>query len=311
MRRLVWLIDAYGAGVLLLLALRVVIGERWVVIALANTFLPFVLAPCLLLALLRLHWRRRALALLNAMPALLLLTHVLPLLLPREPVMPNEESQFQIFSYNVLAGNDREPMISDLILAANADIVLLQDVHPNAARTLETTFIGEYPHIRFHIGERRGWMSLSRLAFVDEPAFNEDTGYLRTTISVTGEPITVYNVHLASPNTPEGLDFDTRSRQLDELVADGARRSHPVVMMGDFNFNDWSEPYGRIAAYLRDAHRERGWGLGFTRDIAGEFPIARIDFAFFSAGLQAVDFQTSAASYGSDHRPIVAVFGLD
>lgn len=304
-----WLIDAYGAGVLLLLALRILIGERWGVIALANTFLHFILAPCLLLALLRLRWRRRVLAWLNMVPALLLLTYYAPQFLPRPaPPPPNAES-LTVLSYNVRSGQGRETLLADIVREANADMVLLQDLHPEAADTLETLFATEYPQRVFRIAERRGWMIMSRRAFAEAPLYRAEDGYLRATVMVAGQRVTVYNVHLYSPSTDSGLDFATRTRQLDALLEDvDAISAHPVIMMGDFNFSEWSEPYARISSIHHDAHRVRGWGLGLTRDIAGDIPIARIDFAFYSAGLQAVDFQTSVTSYGSDHRPIVAVF---
>ena len=38
----------------------------------------------------------------------------------------------------------------------------------------------------------------------------------------------------------------------------------PLIVIGDFNLTDQQSLYTSLTRHLRDAHREGGWGMGFT-----------------------------------------------
>lgn len=304
-RWVVTLVDVYGGLVVLLLGTRLVIGERWDVIALANMFLHFILLPCIPLALLRLFRRSQGFALLNVIPALFLVGYYGPTFLPH-PAQAPEEYEVSVFSYNVRGGYSEErvlPMIDE----ADADVVLLQDLRAEAATTFPALLEAEYPYQFSSMKGQRGWLTLSRLP-LDEPHADQDLGFLRVVVPLGEGSLALYSVHLVSPLTefyaPDyRLDFETRGHQLDGLVEVADEETMPVLMMGDFNFTEWSEPYGRIAAHYNDAYRMIGWGPGLTRDV-GEFPLARIDFAFYGPSLRVMEARTWSYSASSDHRPL-------
>jgi hypothetical protein len=124
-------------------------------------------------------------------------------------------------------------------------------------------------------------------------------------------PMAIWNVHLIPPfrGLPQWHD-----QQVAALVADIAGTDGPLIMAGDFNATDQSATYRAINRYLNNAHREAGWGFGFT------FPappytkglpfypglLYRIDHIFYSDHFVAYDARTLAISAGSDHLPIMA-----
>ena len=86
--------------------------------------------------------------------------------------------------------------------------------------------------------------------------------------------------------------------QLDQL-------KNPAVVMGDFNMSDQQQSYTMMERRFQDAHRSRGWELGFTYAPLGNFKLAvlRIDYIFVSPEIAIMDTYLGEYS-GSDHRPI-------
>jgi endonuclease/exonuclease/phosphatase (EEP) superfamily protein YafD len=130
----------------------------------------------------------------------------------------------------------------------------------------------------------------------------------------------LYNIHPTSPGSVE-LSIEPRGEELDfalELIAAG---TNPVVLMGDFNMEPFGRDYDRVSSQLTDAWAQVGEGPGFTypdyrypqAQVNARFstrlpaPIIRIDYIFYSAGLEAVAAQVWPDSGGSDHRPVYAV----
>jgi len=85
-RAFIVLAAVYGIGLILLLVVRWVIGEQWMVIALLNSGLHLLLMPALVLLPLTILLRRRRLAVLLAPAFVLFVVWYLPLFLPR-PVL--------------------------------------------------------------------------------------------------------------------------------------------------------------------------------------------------------------------------------
>jgi endonuclease/exonuclease/phosphatase family metal-dependent hydrolase len=92
----------------------------------------------------------------------------------------------------------------------------------------------------------------------------------------------------------------------------------PVILAGDLNAPEHSQPYALVAAHLENAHRAAGSGLGFTYPSSAvrllgavpAFPVVRIDHVFFSRHFVALRADTLEDSGGSDHRPVLAVLAL-
>jgi endonuclease/exonuclease/phosphatase (EEP) superfamily protein YafD len=136
----------------------------------------------------------------------------------------------------------------------------------------------------------------------------------KVVLRLPGGPITVFNVH---PLRTGG--WQHRYRQIASLLEEEVfREKTPVILGGDFNAPDHSQLYELVAGRLKNAHREAGFGFGFTYPSSevrafGLFrapPVVRIDHIFFSDRFVALRAGTIDKSGGSDHRPVFAELGL-
>jgi endonuclease/exonuclease/phosphatase (EEP) superfamily protein YafD len=82
---------------------------------------------------------------------------------------------------------------------------------------------------------------------------------------------------------------------------------------------DLMTAYGLITTTMRDAHRDRGWGLGHTLLVPRGFelglphnlPGLRLDYLFYSPEITALDIEVVSGETGSDHLPLVGRFELE
>lgn len=155
-------------------------------------------------------------------------------------------------------------------------------------------------------------------------------------INVKGDTIRIYNAHLQSmsiksediENTyyaigneesfkKEGRNvarrlrkgFIARGHQVELLLEQIKNSPYPVIVCGDFNDIPFSYTYSRLAEQLQNAFVEAGTGVGATYN--GPLPFLRIDNQFYSAGLQAYDYETHYEMGLSDHFPVSAKYVLE
>jgi endonuclease/exonuclease/phosphatase family metal-dependent hydrolase len=90
----------------------------------------------------------------------------------------------------------------------------------------------------------------------------------------------------------------------------------PVVAMGDWNHPDHGPLYREITGGLRDAHREAGWGYGWTFPddmssvLAGGGPWLRLDYILTSPAWQVMVCEVEADAEQAQHRAVAAVLVL-
>ncbi|MDM8532800.1 endonuclease/exonuclease/phosphatase family protein [Anaerolineales bacterium HSG25] len=114
------------------------------------------------------------------------------------------------------------------------------------------------------------------------------------------------------------------------LARDIRNEKNPLILAGDFNTTDQSEGYYIIQKYLKDVHKEIGYGLGFTFPakkysalltpfpginysfwlVFPNHPFVRIDYIFYSQHFHPYSFRILPVATGSDHFPIVAEVSL-
>ena len=84
----------------------------------------------------------------------------------------------------------------------------------------------------------------------------------------------------------------------------------PILVVGDLNFTDQEHEYKLLTGTLEDAHRESGWGMGFSFSRLPSSGIAmwRIDYVLYSKEFVVLNTQTGEFN-GSDHRPVIAILG--
>ncbi|MGQ9887868.1 MAG: endonuclease/exonuclease/phosphatase family protein [Aggregatilineales bacterium] len=326
----------YALGLLAYLLLRLAAGDRWWWLAFLHNFAPFYFAPLLILLPTALLLRDRASAF-RLLP--LLAVGALwfgPLWLPDNAdsaAAAHGANQLEVASFNILYNNPRLDDAIAWLRAADADIVLLQEVTPANRRRLLTALGDAYP---YDDRQLRGTtqLTLSRLPLVS--AGEVDLGRWwarRLEVDHGGQRVAVYNVHLPMPvgetrrlswlPMPAAVvrlaplelalhyNETQRNASLRALLDILVQEPLPFIAAGDFNTSDSAIIYGELRAALRDSFREAGWGPGATwpaglgDDGLPAFlpPLVRIDYVWHSADFRALRAETGPP-LGSDHLPL-------
>jgi endonuclease/exonuclease/phosphatase family metal-dependent hydrolase len=214
-----------------------------------------------------------------------------------------------------------DPMVA-VIRDADADVVALQECTLAAYERFEAEFAEEYPYRYASVaGQRFSSLALlSRYEILEEETLPvEQMRLLRVVLDVAGRPVTVFNAHPANPGLAQ-YDSEPRHEDLLFLLEQTALESNPVIVMGDFNTQEFSEDYDLVAAQFIDSFREL-----HPEDLGATFPdysqpqalvnawlprwtppILRIDYVWHDASFAAQEVYVWPESSGSDHRALFA-----
>ena len=239
-----------------------------------------------------------------------------------KPVAPPTAPTISVITFNVQGSNAELDQAVDWLLAADADVVVLQETgegfDPRLARLYEV--YASEAHIEGSVRVFSRFRILSReiIDLEDAPGWLA----LRLTLDHDGRDLAVYAVHLALPrrhkeillrmNLDFALNYDEtrRNAQIRRLVDILRDDDTPFVLAGDFNMSDSSLIYAEIADEIEDAWRAAGTGAGRTWPLAEEIgwprvihPLLRIDYIWHSAHFRAAEARLGAA-IGSDHLPL-------
>ena len=292
-------------------------GDLWFVDALSYV-LPWLFAPLIvLLPAVLLHHSRLLLILVATPTALFLLTYG-HLYLPRWPVRAAGPT-FTVMAYNVLYRNANADGIAASIKAHAPDFFGLRELEQPMAQALESRFADRYPYRRVE----PGCGFFSRYPILRYEAFQlaqgEGQWAQQLVLDVDGHPVNVLNVHPRSPplrgfrpfglplGIPTGFANQGRDADVRDVLVRLEEVDSPLIVIGDFNLTDQQGLYISLTRHLRDAHRESGWGMGFTftRFPRLGLPLWRIDYVFHSPDLVALSTAVGDCG-GSDHRPVIA-----
>lgn len=270
LRRLVGVgVALYALSTIVILLLRLTIGERWDVIARLNTGLHLVLAPTLILFPVTLLARLPRIACLLLPAVLTLVIHYAGLFLPQTITVPPAAPRFTLLTYNLHSETEAVQPLIDLVRAVNADVVIVQELSGVAAEHFDAQLADQYPYRFLHpvLNPYNGRGLLSRYPVVDEQTWPEvfpiPVRLQRATIEIGDTPVTLYNLH-APPSFPiwgEPLDHRPRAQQIADLLEMAAADSGAVILAGDFNISDFDENYAHITATYTDSFRAVGLGL--------------------------------------------------
>lgn len=243
------------------------------------------------------------------------------------------EVPLSLLTFNIHAEEAHLAPMVDVIRAAGADVVTLQEVSFPAAEYCARALAADYPHQALH---PNGYASAGQAVFSKFPiradaywrneAIPNALGHQRVVLDIAGREIVVYNAHPVHPGMV-GPKFNARPR--DYEVSDLLRRAHaetlPVIIMGDLNLTDQSNDYARLASRYADAFREVGRGMGFTfpdwrASNARGFPTShhlffvppfmRLDYVFHDRTFRALEARVINDATGSDHRPLFVRLAL-
>ena len=242
----------------------------------------------------------------------------------------NAEPKLRVATYNVhgCVGMDKqrsESRIADVIASLEADIVGLQELDQNRARSAAVDQAGAIAkqlgwHHFFHPAMRRaeelyGDAILSRYPIAVRQAVElpgNPPWYCRETRGITwAEAATPLGlVHIV--NTHFGLGRLERRLQAQLLTSaewlGSVTPEMPVVVLGDFNSVPWSPAYRAIARELHDVRRLVASPFSM-RTYPTKFPALAVDHIFITPALKAVSMHVhrdAAARVASDHFPLVA-----
>jgi vancomycin resistance protein VanJ len=318
--RLVWLpfwvgLWLFGLGLLVWYPLRWWPGDRLLPVRLANYFMPWLLMgliPGVIVAGLTHRFR---LALVLAIPTLLMGLTFAPLFLPRTPAALAARTPMKVMSYNVWGRNQNITAAAAVIRQAQPDILLLQEVTWPIAHTLKDELADLYPDNELHVAYEpsMGQAILSRYPLIPTGASYNKGRTQKAVVDTPDGPMAVWNVH---PHAP--LAWSRQYQQISALAEEIAAVDGPLIVGGDFNTTDQAETYRLVNQHLNNAHWQAGWGFGFTfpahtprfKRVPIITPLVRIDHIFYSDHFFARHAGTLSTSGGSDHLPVVAELSL-
>lgn len=266
-------------------------------------------------------WRRPSSLLVLLAAGVVVFGPVMGLVIPWERLWSSapQGTPLRVMSCNMhYARHDVAPL-DELIGTFNPDIVLLQEWHRDNHSTLLTKpdwhmhrtgslFIAS----RFPI--RR---SLILGKFSMDPEGAVESHELDWPASTSAGPLTVFNLHLASPRRGLAKVADDQAggaesiiansdlrRTQSRFIADHARKvAGPLLLAGDFNTPTESVLFRSIWHEQTDAFSRAGWGWGYTfktRTLA-----TRIDHILLGKGWHCARAWVGP-SVGSPHRPVLA-----
>ncbi len=318
-----YLIAVVGWGVL-----RLLFWDRWWWLFLLNTFAIYLFLPLPLAAGAAGFTRRRELWIGCGLVVMLGVGLFGPSFLPRRPASRPETPTLTVMTYNMLGYNAHPQDVVEALLAADADLVAIQELNPAAAREIQRQLSDDYPYQILDPQEGvvgMGVISRYPLTEAGETLPGQWIGTPQVLrLDFDGAPITVLHFHpyptmVGAPAMMEAL-IRAREEQVQAVIDFVKAHPGPVIAPVDFNAGEWGGAYTLLTSQLHDAWRGAGWGLGHTfpgadspgssrasvGGIAVPMWLVRIDYIFHSD-----DFRSLAAHLGpwdgvSDHRPVIA-----
>lgn len=207
---------------LVVLLLRWLVGERWLLIGLINNELHLFLILSLILGVISLLIGRWRPAIFSIPPVFLLVSWYGVTFIPHQITVPEGAKPLAVLAFNAHAEQKvLEPMVA-LLSQANADVVALQELSIPAAERFVEALGDKYPYQKLHPDENpfRGRGVLSRYPITVDRSWPVEypisIRLQRVEMDVEGTPIVLYNFH-AFPSTPiwgQGLDLGPRGNRL-------------------------------------------------------------------------------------------------
>jgi len=286
------------------------LDESSTLLILADGLTALLVPPALLALGIGLRQRSRALTLLSAATAAVLLWTTIPAIgLPdRAPPPAGTSPALRLFHANLHAANPDVAAIAEEIRAAGPDLVALQEVDPDAAAgLLRSGVLARFPYAVTEIRNGPPGIALwSRFPLADPEVL--DTGgmpRIRATVLLGARRLRFYNVHVVAPVGEDRARWKAELRRIEEELG---RERGPVVVAGDFNATRHHPSFRRLLRHrLADVHerRGRGWATTWPRDRWPLPPLMRLDHILVSPDI-GVRSATEGHGQGSDHRPIIA-----
>lgn len=297
-----------GIGILLVVVVaRFVAWDDRYSLSLLNSETVWIFLPAYFVAVAAWCFRRWLLAALATVAVVFHVAMLATTVGSTEPVTDAARAapRLRVVTANVRFDNfDRDALAHEL-LAADADVVLLQEITPGWVRALSAAgFDAEYPYSVNYPNGAGGQAVYSRLPLLDvQRAMREFWPTYSARIEVGGRAVSLVDVHAIGP--PQGMD---KHRDTVDSILDVTRSMpEPRVVAGDFNATPYNETMHRFEALgLDSAFERRGRGLDVTWPNGERLfpPPIQVDHVLVDDGIVVLDVDTLRGT-GSDHQPIV------
>lgn len=218
--------------------------------------------------------------------------------------------QLDVVQMNLRFNNDRPDDAAGVLIAADPDVILLQEMTWNNRVVLER-LKSTHPHQLACYTERVGSVAiLSKLPFVEGGLSDcqRFEGYAAAQLVWQGKPFTVATFHSRWPWPA------SQNEQIARLHGRFSTLPEPKLLAGDFNAAPWSEAVQRVARWSRTAVISgliHSWGPRLAGPTTGNpWPMLAIDQTLVSDGVGPVS-RERLGSGGSDHFAILTVVVFD
>jgi endonuclease/exonuclease/phosphatase (EEP) superfamily protein YafD len=278
-------------------------GGLWWPLDLTSHFRPHYMVTSLLVAMALLALRGWRMAVLAGAAAAINAAMIAPMWLP--PATPVAGPGLRLMSINLDVNNDRADLVTEVVRAADPDVLILLEVNDRWEREL-ASLQAAYPHGRVHArADGFGLALLARVPIEDLDVVYWGTGAIPSMVgevsTADGDSLCIVATHPVPPSGGEGSR--RRNEHLAEMAEFVADVAGPVVVMGDLNVTPWS-PYFR-SLVDRAGLRRAGRGIDPTwPDTFAAIGIP-IDHCLHTAEVVVIEHDVGG-SVGSDHRPLLA-----
>lgn len=216
---------------------------------------------------------------------------IAPAAFPGDPV---SQPQLSVYSHNLRFDNGSPDALLAQIIAADPDVVVLQEISASNAEVLEKLARRYRNQLLCPFASVGGVAILTRARLLDKEGCLEGQGVAWLRVGTEAGPLTVVGVHLHWP-WPYG-----QPEQISEIVPALLALEEPVLIAGDFNAPSWTHAVDRIAA-ATGTRAASGLRLTFKRP--GIWPGLPLDHMLVSEDLAAEVHMMPAA--GSDHAALL------
>ncbi|MGH1489664.1 MAG: endonuclease/exonuclease/phosphatase family protein [Acidimicrobiales bacterium] len=221
------------------------------------------------------------------------------------------DDSITIYTANVLFDVGRPADVATSILAADPDVILMQETSLSFMRELQADpRMAEY---QYRSEQIRGaslrtviWSRLPILSLEMEPFDVSDL--VNVTVASPYGEFVVTGLHTLAPIRQSYVP--SWQRQFDQLAA--IDTSTPRLIAGDFNATSDHKPFRTLLqSGWTDVHDEAGCGFDATWPVNGGLPIAvmRLDHVLMTDHFEVLDVQFGEPA-GSDHKPVIASIRL-
>ncbi|UCF60482.1 MAG: endonuclease/exonuclease/phosphatase family protein [Anaerolineaceae bacterium] len=334
-RYVIALVWVYYTLLFLWAALYFVTGDRYGIVAIVNSLALYIFLPLPLILPLAIIFRRRELWIGLAGGVMLFIWLWGGLFIPHTSQAHTEGQPLSVMTYNVLGTHQQTTPAIEVIRTEDADVVFIQEINTNLAKTIEEELSDQYPYqVLDPYDDVTGMGTISKfpihptgetlpLKWVGVPQI--------LSLDWHGQDIILINFHMWATGLapPKIIAVNYRAREAQALfLADFARVAayeDPVIVAGDGNFTDLSDAYKLVTNVLIDSWREAGLGFGHTTPgcdrSGGSRPhfygipvprwLVRIDYIFHSNHFASVEARLAQFDGVSDHRGVIAELLLE